>query len=65
MGAGEGALATAPLKCSGCGAIGVIAVKPCSEDEHGAGILLRRGTPDRAWCLACWPVLRPADGPAQ
>ena len=45
------------LRCTLCGSEAVFAVSPGREDELAAGIIVRRGEPDRAWCAACWPAL--------
>jgi len=52
-----------PLRCSDCGSTRVIAVRPGRECERigagNTGFVLYRGEPDRIWCPACWPALRP------
>ena len=45
------------LRCTLCGSEAVFAVSPGREDELAAGIIVRRGEPDRAWCAACHPAL--------
>jgi hypothetical protein len=51
-----------------CGSSEVIAISPGEEDERlvAGGFIIRRGRPDKAWCMACWPCApRPADAPAE
>jgi hypothetical protein len=62
-------MTTEPLRCSDCGSTAVIAVRPGREHERmGArkdGFVLYRGEPDRIWCPACWPALKPVTEEAQ
>jgi hypothetical protein len=52
-------------RCCRCGSLDILAVQPGNAAVYGKvegivglpiGILVRRPTPDRAWCAQCWGV---------
>lgn len=45
------------LRCAVCDSPEVFAVKPGEEEERLAagGFVIKRGRPDVAWCVRCWP----------
>lgn len=44
----------ADLRCEGCGIPDILAIAPGDATEEAGQFLLLRGTPTKAWCLACW-----------
>ena len=46
------------MRCDQCDAP-AMAVLPGTEPTVQTGIVVSRGEKRRAWCLACWPWLRP------
>jgi hypothetical protein len=57
----------ADTRCGGCGSVDVIAILVGTEPMRAdavvgihtrRGKLLERGTADRFWCAACWPIAR-------
>jgi hypothetical protein len=48
-----------PMTCDACGKPAV-AVAPGTDEERCTVALLRRGIPDRSWCLAHWPARGPS-----
>ena len=51
------------LACTTCSSLAVLAVRPGCDDVIGAGIVLQRGEPARAWCWLHWPVRGHAPAP--
>jgi hypothetical protein len=48
-------------RCCTCGSREIVAIAPGSEPVVAPGnIVVCRGTPARAWCMRCWPVLKGA-----
>ena len=52
-------------RCSLCGSPEAVAFRPGAAPYRCAGILVARGTPDAARCLACWPPAAPPSAQPQ